>query len=79
MSPRSEGSGRCAISLARRLAERVRRADVIHAHNVLAHVADLNDVVRGLELELLLGDEGLAVIEVPYVRDLVDRCEFDTI
>ena len=27
----------------------------------------------------LLADDGVAVVEVPYVRDLVDHCEFDTI
>lgn len=53
------------------------RADVIHAHNVLAHVADLNGVARGLRT--LLKDDGVAVIEVPYVKDMIDRAEFDTI
>ncbi len=53
------------------------RADVIHAHNVLAHVADLNGFVAGLAL--VLKATGRAVIEVPYVKDLLDRLEFDTI
>jgi SAM-dependent methyltransferase len=52
-------------------------ADIIHANNVLAHVADLNGVVRGIGL--LLKDDGAAVIEVPYVKDMIDHCEFDTI
>ena len=52
-------------------------ADVIHAHNVLAHVADLNGFVQGIQL--LLKPEGIAVIEVPYLKDLIDHCEFDTI
>jgi len=52
-------------------------ADVIHANNVLAHVPDLNGFVAGLGL--LLKDTGIASIEVPYVKDLGDRCEFDTI
>jgi SAM-dependent methyltransferase len=62
------------------LAERLRDeqlADVIHANNVLAHVADPNGFVRGLAL--LLRKDGVAVIEVPYVKDMIDRCEFDTI
>ena len=50
--------------------ERGECADIIHAHNVLAHVADLNGFVHGIQL--LLKDDGLAVIEVPYVKDLVD-------
>lgn len=64
-------------SLAQRLKEEGQQADVIHAHNVLAHVADLNGFVSGLHI--LLKDDGVAIIEVPYVRDLVERCEFDTI
>lgn len=53
------------------------RADIIHAHNVLAHVADLNGFVEGIAI--LLKPDGLAVIEVPYIKDMIDRCEFDTI
>jgi hypothetical protein len=52
-------------------------ADVVHAHNVLAHVADLNGFVAGLRTILKPG--GIGIIEVPYVRDLVERVEFDTI
>ena len=53
------------------------RASVLHANNVLAHVPDVNGVVRGIGR--LLADDGLAVIETPYVRDLIERLEFDTI
>jgi SAM-dependent methyltransferase len=63
--------------LAARLVAEGRRADVIHANNVLAHVADLNGFVRGLRLALK--DDGILVVEVPYVKDMIDRCEFDTI
>ncbi|MCP4264623.1 MAG: methyltransferase domain-containing protein, partial [Candidatus Brocadiaceae bacterium] len=63
--------------LTEQLLEEGRRADVIHANNVLAHVADTNDFVEGIRN--LLKDDGLAVIEVPYVKDLIDHCEFDTI
>jgi len=52
-------------------------ADVIHANNVLAHVADTNGFVAALEI--LLADDGIVVIEVPYVRELINNCEFDTI
>lgn len=63
--------------LAAQLLAQGRRADVIHVNNVLAHVPDLNGVVRGMAT--LLRDDGVAVIETPYVRDLVERAEFDTI
>jgi SAM-dependent methyltransferase len=52
-------------------------ADVLHAHNVLAHVPDLNGFVRGIRR--LLKPDGVAVIEVPYVGEMLARCEFDTI
>jgi SAM-dependent methyltransferase len=63
--------------LAAQLVQKGQRADVVHAHNVLAHVANLNDFVEGFER--LLKDGGIVVVEVPYVKDLLDRCEFDTI
>ena len=65
------------LGLARRLAAQGRRADVLHANNVLAHVPDLGGVVAGIGV--LLTPDGVAVIEVPYVRDLIEKCEFDTI
>jgi SAM-dependent methyltransferase len=63
--------------LAQQLAYNGDRADIVHANNVLAHVADLNGVVAGIHA--LLKDGGLAVIEVPYIKDLIDHVEFDTI
>jgi len=64
-------------ALAQQLRERGVRADVVHLHNVLAHVADLGGVVTGIRT--LLKEDGIAVIEVPYVKDLIDGTEFDTI
>ena len=53
------------------------RADVIHANNVLAHVPDLNGVVAGFKT--LLKPNGVAVVEAPYLKDLIEHVEFDTI
>jgi SAM-dependent methyltransferase len=64
-------------AIAEQLRAEGRRADLIHANNVLAHVPDLNGFVRGIHA--LLKDDGVAVIEVPYVKEMIDRCEFDTI
>jgi SAM-dependent methyltransferase len=64
-------------SLAEGLAAAGTRADVLHANNVLAHVPDLNGVVAGFRL--VLAPHGVAVVEVPYARDMLERCEFDTI
>ncbi len=63
--------------LARQLRNEGRLADLILANNVLAHVADLNGRVEGIAT--LLKPGGTAVLEMPYVADLIDGGEFDTI
>jgi SAM-dependent methyltransferase len=63
--------------LAVQLRDDGKTADVVHANNVLAHVADTSGFVEGIKI--ILKAKGVAVIEVPYVKDLVDKCEFDTI
>ena len=63
--------------LAAQLREEGKAADIFLANNVLAHVPDLNGFVSGIHT--ILKDTGMAVIEAPYVVDLVDHCEFDTI
>jgi ubiquinone/menaquinone biosynthesis C-methylase UbiE len=63
--------------LARQLAAEGKTADVFLANNVLAHVPDLNGFVEGIAT--VLKPNGVAVIECPYVVDLVDHVEFDTI
>jgi SAM-dependent methyltransferase len=63
--------------LARRLVAERGPADVIVANNVMAHVPDLNGFVAGYRT--LLKDDGVVTVENPYVRDLIDHCEFDTI
>ncbi|MBI5851018.1 MAG: class I SAM-dependent methyltransferase [Planctomycetes bacterium] len=63
--------------LAARLVAEGKRADVIVANNVMAHVPDLCGFARGIAR--LLKPGGTTSIEAPYVRDLIDHCEFDTI
>jgi hypothetical protein len=65
------------LPLAQQLVAEGVRADVIHANNVLAHVADLNGFVAGFAA--LLKETGAAIIEVPYLGEMVPRLEFDTI
>jgi SAM-dependent methyltransferase len=63
--------------LAGRLAAEGKLADVIHAHNVFAHVPDPDRFVGGIKQ--VLKPDGVAVVEAPYVRDLIVTLEFDTI
>ncbi len=65
------------LDLARQIAEEHGKADVFLANNVLAHVPDLNGFVDGIRT--VLADDGVAVIECPYVVDLINHSEFDTI
>jgi hypothetical protein len=66
-----------SLELAERLSAEGLRADVLHANNVLAHVADLNGFVAGIRTAIK--EDGVAVLECPYLGDMIDGCEFDTI
>jgi hypothetical protein len=65
------------VQLARELVAEGHQADITFANNVLAHVPDINDFVRGFSL--LLKPQGVATFEFPYLRRLVDGNQFDTI
>jgi SAM-dependent methyltransferase len=62
-------------------AEQLRRegnqADLIVANNVLAHVPDLLDFVRGLKI--LLKESGTISVEFPHLWRLMEANQFDTI
>jgi SAM-dependent methyltransferase len=60
-----------------RLRAEGRLADTVHANNVVAHVPDINGLFAGFEA--VLKPDGLLVIEVPHVLEMVRRLEFDTI
>ena len=64
-------------ALAAELEAEGRQAALVFASNVLAHVADTQDFVRGIRR--LLRPDGTAIIEAPYLRDLIEHLEFDTI
>ena len=63
--------------LAARLVAEGRRADLLVANNVMAHVPDVNDFVGGMEP--LLAPHGVVTIEVPHLLRLVEGNQFDTI
>lgn len=63
--------------LAQQLSDQGLSADVIHANNVVAHVADLQGMVAGISI--LLKPDGVAIIENHYVKDMIDHVEFDSI
>jgi hypothetical protein len=52
-------------------------AKAVIANNVLAHVDDTSDFLSGCAA--LIDDRGQVIVEAPYVRDLLDRLEYDTV
>lgn len=63
--------------LAQYLKSEDKQGDVVIARDVLARVPDLHGFLGGIRT--LLKDEGVALIEVPYVRELVDQNGFDAL
>lgn len=54
-----------------------KQADLIVGNNVLAHVPELNDFVKGIKT--LLKPEGVITIEFPHLMRLMAENQFDTI
>lgn len=65
------------VDLARDLVSAGRSADLTVANNVLAHVPDINDFVKGFSV--LLKPNGVSTFEFPHLYQLVTERQFDTI
>jgi SAM-dependent methyltransferase len=65
------------LGLSKKLLEERGAVDVLIANNVLAHVPDLKDFIKSMYT--LLDINGVAIIEFPYAKNLVDENQFDTI
>ena len=65
------------VKTSRYLAETYGKADLIIGNNVLAHVPDINDFVRGMKLFLKPG--GIITMEFPHLQRLIEGNQFDTI
>jgi SAM-dependent methyltransferase len=63
--------------LAERLVQEGKKADLIIGNNVLAHVPNINDFVKGLKIALNSG--GVVTMEFPHLMRLVEENQFDTI
>ena len=63
--------------LANELVTRNVKADLLLGNNVLAHVPDIVDFVKGLKI--VLKETGVITMEFPHLMQLVDNNQFDTI
>jgi SAM-dependent methyltransferase len=64
-------------ALGRSLADEGKQADLVVGNNVLAHVPDINDFVRGLKAVLKPG--GVITLEFPHLMRLIENTLFDTV
>ncbi len=65
------------LALAKKLKEEVGPAKLILARNVVAHVPEVVDFVKGVKH--WLAEDGIFHMEAPYLQPMVDHLEFDTI
>ena len=59
------------------LAVQGKKGDLIVGNNVLAHVPDINDFVKGMKIALK--QNGIITMEFPHLMRLVEETQFDTI
>lgn len=64
-------------SLAGKVVEDYKKADLIAGNNVYAHVPDINDFTRGLKS--LLAENGVITLEFPHLYQLIKNNQFDTV
>ncbi len=59
------------------LAKEIGMADAVFANNVFAHIEDLDDVMKGIQM--ILKEDGIFVFEVHFLLDLIKKLQYDTI
>jgi len=63
--------------LAKEMAAKNIKADLLLGNNVLAHVPDIVDFVAGMKM--VLNESGIITMEFPHLMQLIDNNQFDTI
>jgi len=63
--------------LAEKISNEKGQASIITGTNIFAHIDNLDDLMKGINI--ILKDDGIFVIEAPYVQNLIDNLEYDTI
>lgn len=65
------------VETAEQLAHQYGKADLLIGNNVLAHVPDINDFVKGMKQ--ILAEGGILTMEFPQLQRLMEENQFDTI
>lgn len=66
-----------SIKLAKQISKLYKKPNLIIANNVLAHIPDINNFINGLSY--LLDKNGTITIEIPYLINLLNKVQFETI
>lgn len=66
-----------STNIARSVAQKYGKAKIIMANNVVAHINDHHDLCAGVKE--LLSEDGVFVLEAPYLVDMFENLAFDTI
>jgi hypothetical protein len=65
------------IQTANKIRNRYGAAKIVTATNVFAHIDDMHSVLRGVNR--LIDKDGIFIVEVSYLPDLIDQNLFDTV
>ena len=65
------------VDVARKIVNEKGKAKIVSATNVFAHIDDKEGLMNSLDI--LIDERGVFVIEAPYLVDLIENLEYDTI
>ncbi len=65
------------LPIAKKILKENGKANLITGTNVFAHIDDLDEFVESVKI--LLDENGVLVIEAPYLQNMIDNVEYDTI
>jgi 2-polyprenyl-3-methyl-5-hydroxy-6-metoxy-1,4-benzoquinol methylase len=65
------------VELAKEIQQKNKKADLLLGNNVLAHVPDIIDFVKGMKMALK--EMGVITMEFPHLMQLIEKNQFDTI
>lgn len=77
IDPSGHGANVLKAPFDAKIARKIGKRDLIVANNVFAHIADLDDVFRGIDA--CLTEDGVLVFEVQYLIDMADKGLFDMV
>ena len=64
-------------NLARKIVKKYKKAKIVTGTNVIAHIDDHYSLVKGINA--LLDEKGVFIFEAPYLVNLIENLEYDTI